>query len=213
MVIRLNLGCGVHAPEGWTNIDRTPNLLLRRAPLVKSLLRRMRVLDSAHMVEWPASVVRHDVRRRFPYSDASVDAIYSSHTLEHLYLDDARRVLEECQRVLRPGGILRLALPDAGMWARDLLDGVTFSAECPGLEFNARLAAHPFHPPSARRRLLGLVGSPTHRWQPTEDLVVWLFESAGFVDVTRRTFREGSLPDLASVEVREESLFVESAAP
>ena len=41
-----------------------------------------------------------------------VDAIYASHMLEHLDRAEARSFLAECRRVLKPGGILRLAVPD-----------------------------------------------------------------------------------------------------
>lgn len=210
--IRLNLGCGLHAPVGWVNIDRTPGLILRKTPRVKLVFRRLRVLDPAHMVEWPPSVVRHDLRRRLPFVTSSVDAVYSSHTLEHLYLAEARALLTECLRVLRPGGILRLALPDAALWAKDLLEGHAAGTACPGLAFNERLAAHPFAPPTLRRRLLGSIGAPTHRWQPSKDLAVWLLEEVGFTQVEPHSYRCGALPDVDVVEVREESLFVEGTA-
>lgn len=47
-----------------------------------------------------------------PFKDGSVDGCYASHLLEHLSRDGARRLLIECLRVLRSGGVLRLAVPD-----------------------------------------------------------------------------------------------------
>jgi len=75
------------------------------------------------MMPWDRTIRRFDIVKGLPYAARSVDAIYSSHTLEHLYLDDARKVLEECQRVLKPGGCLRVALPDGERWASDLISG------------------------------------------------------------------------------------------
>jgi SAM-dependent methyltransferase len=44
--------------------------------------------------------------------DESVDAVWSSHNLEHVYAHEAIAVLQEFQRVLRPGGEVLVTLPD-----------------------------------------------------------------------------------------------------
>lgn len=46
------------------------------------------------------------------FDDSSVELIYSSHSLEYFDRIEAERVLAEWRRVLRPGGILRIAVPD-----------------------------------------------------------------------------------------------------
>ena len=52
----------------------------------------------------------------WPFADASAEAILASHVLEHLTLADARRFLDECARILRPGGCLALAVPDMDLF-------------------------------------------------------------------------------------------------
>lgn len=47
-----------------------------------------------------------------PEIDNSISLIYCSHTLEHLEEVAARNFLRECYRILKPGGILRVALPN-----------------------------------------------------------------------------------------------------
>lgn len=47
-----------------------------------------------------------------PYENNSVDAIYSSHTLEHLWPDRLNFVLQEFYRVLKPNQPVRVAVPD-----------------------------------------------------------------------------------------------------
>lgn len=47
-----------------------------------------------------------------PVPDASVDAVYSSHNIEHLYPHEVERALGEFYRVLKPDGILVLTCPD-----------------------------------------------------------------------------------------------------
>ena len=61
---------------------------------------------------WTDSVVWMDLTGRLEFADASVEHVYSSHCLEHLTLAEERHVLSECLRVLQPGGVLRLVVPD-----------------------------------------------------------------------------------------------------
>ncbi len=53
-----------------------------------------------------------DLRRGIPYPDSSVDLIRMSHLIEHLTLEEAKALLRECFRVLKPGGLVRISTPD-----------------------------------------------------------------------------------------------------
>ena len=64
------------------------------------------------------------------FPDDSVELIYASHVLEHFSRQDYPLVLREWHRVLAPGGVLRLAVPDFAACARiyyeqGLVDGLT----------------------------------------------------------------------------------------
>jgi predicted SAM-dependent methyltransferase len=52
-----------------------------------------------------------DVRYGLPFANQSVDSIYSTHMVEHLYPDELEELLRECSRVLKPGAGLRLIVP------------------------------------------------------------------------------------------------------
>src|SRR5690349_13680690 len=55
-----------------------------------------------------------DCRRGLPFQNKTVAAIYSEHSFEHLEVEpEAKLLLRECLRRLVPGGVLRLAVPDA----------------------------------------------------------------------------------------------------
>jgi ubiquinone/menaquinone biosynthesis C-methylase UbiE len=54
-----------------------------------------------------------DVTRRSPFVDNTFDFIYSEHMIEHIPYVGGRAMLEESYRVLKPGGTLRIATPDA----------------------------------------------------------------------------------------------------
>lgn len=62
-----------------------------------------------------------DVVRGLPLADQSCDGVYSSHVLEHLSRTDFDKALDETFRVLKPGGIFRLVVPDLAAEARAYL--------------------------------------------------------------------------------------------
>jgi len=55
-----------------------------------------------------------DVRNGLPFPSNTVDSIYSTHMFEHFYPDELQLLLRECLRVLKPGGGIRLIVPNLG---------------------------------------------------------------------------------------------------
>ena len=49
---------------------------------------------------------------RLPIADDTADLVYSSHFLEHIPRDQVAPFVQECWRILKPGGLLRLVVPD-----------------------------------------------------------------------------------------------------
>lgn len=66
--------------------------------------------------------------------DGAFDAIFCSHTLEHLFTFEVALALREFNRVLRPGGMVRVHVPDlqsiGGKLALDELDHVAYISPC-----------------------------------------------------------------------------------
>ena len=123
MVTRLNIGCGMSPTSGWINYDNSPAVRVSGSPALVRALRAVGVMNRGH-VEFAAFCRSRGIRfanavSRIPHSDRSVDAIYSSHMIEHLDRLEARRFLAECRRVLRPGGILRIVVPDLRVTVND----------------------------------------------------------------------------------------------
>jgi hypothetical protein len=204
----LNLGSGPTIVPGWVNMDRSPNALLDRCGVAKRGLRRVGLLNETHMAPWPREIVRADIRS-LPYADRSVRAIYSSHTLEHLYYREAEQVLRESLRVLQAGCVLRLALPDAEAMAREFTSGCSNGDPAATLEYNRQLNAHPLERPGLLANLRNLAGGHTHRWQPSPTLLEHVLVAVGFAEVHHRSFRVGLCPDLTTVETRPNSFFIE----
>jgi len=210
--LMVNLGSGPTGPESWVNLDRSPTMILRHAPLVARAIRKTGLIGDHHLVPWQSHIVRQDLTKPLPFADGTVDAVYSSHFLEHIYYSDAEAIIKECFRVLKAGGVLRLALPDGEAWARELIESGDDAAGEAGHRYLLRLGSHPLERPTGKRALTAKIGGHIHRWQPTRGLLRKMLVEAGFADseISDRKFLEGDLPEIENIETREESFFTEA---
>jgi len=62
------------------------------------------------------SDVPWDLTAGVPFPDSSVSGIYASHLLEHFDYEAIVSLLQECRRVLRPGGSVSVSVPDASLY-------------------------------------------------------------------------------------------------
>ena len=92
--IMLNIGSGDWFCKGWTNLD--------------------------HPSEWYANAqkkhifIPYDIRSDIiQFDDDSVDVIYCSHVIEHIENIYIKKMFQECFRILKRGGVFRIACPDA----------------------------------------------------------------------------------------------------
>ncbi len=56
---------------------------------------------------------RGSIYARFPYADDSFDAVISVQVINHGRIEDIRRTVQEIERVLRPGGLIFITVPQA----------------------------------------------------------------------------------------------------
>lgn len=207
--MKLHLGCGSTVVPGWQNIDKSPSIVLARIPGLRPTLARIGLISRAQQeAVFPPGIIRADVRRGLSYPDASAEFVYSSHMIEHLARWQGLAFLRECFRVLRPGGRVRLATPDLA----ELVDEYTQEGDADA--FMDRVGHFVEQPGSPTRGLLRrLFTGAAHQWLYDEASLRRLLEEAGFVDVERRAFRDSELPDIALLEDRDGSLFVEARRP
>src|SRR5205085_3656131 len=71
-----------------------------------------------------SNLINHQLDRPLPFSDASFDAIYSFHAIEHLELDVAKHFVSDLYRLLKPNGICRLSTPDLEFHADEYLNSL-----------------------------------------------------------------------------------------
>lgn len=175
-VTRLNWGCGTHPQPGWINSD---------------------------IKECPGIDISCDIRQGIPLDDGSLDYIVSIHALPMISYPDLVPVLEELRRLLKPGGVLRLALPDARRGIRALLDGDRDHFLVPDDEVRSLGGKFVVH-------MLWYGYSVT---MFTDDFIEELLEKAGFSRVTHCRFSQTASrwPEIVELDNREhESLFVEA---
>ncbi len=114
---RLNIGCGPNLFPNWLNMDRVD---------MHSYIDTMR--SATNFEGWPErqkqvarwakegfSFYKHDLRSGYQslFTSESVDAIYLGQMIEHLNpIYEAPKLLLECYRMLKPGGVIRITTPD-----------------------------------------------------------------------------------------------------
>jgi predicted SAM-dependent methyltransferase len=81
----LNLGCGFHYHKDWTNIDFNKT---------------------------GDDVIPYNLTKGIPAEDESFEVVYHSHVLEHFSKEGGKVFINECSRVLKKNGIIRVAVPD-----------------------------------------------------------------------------------------------------
>jgi predicted SAM-dependent methyltransferase len=95
MLPYLNLGCGTKFHPEWVNID---------------------------FVSTGEGVIAHNLLQGVPMPDNKFEAVYHSHVLEHFPRDKGFEFIKECYRVLKPGGVIRIAIPDLEQIARNYIE-------------------------------------------------------------------------------------------
>jgi predicted SAM-dependent methyltransferase len=173
---RLNWGCGDAGVPGWINSD---------------------------LKEGPGIDITADIRHGLPLDSDSLDYIVSIHALPMISYPDLVPVLRELQRLLAPGGVLRLGLPDLDRGIQAYLRGDREYFLIPDDIVHSHGGRFIVH-------MLWYGYSVTLF---TADFIEELLRRAGFDRVEHCGFREtrSRHPDIVELDNREqESLFVEA---
>jgi SAM-dependent methyltransferase len=203
----LNLGCGTRTHPDWNNLDFSPYARFAHWPRLSALAARVGLISAQRyrlLRGIDPAIIHWDLRRGIPFPDDTFDVVYHSHLLEHLDRDAGEGFLRECLRATRPGGIIRIAVPDLRYLAERYLETlaeldrngagdaalarheVTTEAlfgQMVRREYTGQRDQHP-----VLRRLERLVrgdaerAGELHRWMYDRHTLARLLERAGFVD-------------------------------
>jgi SAM-dependent methyltransferase len=200
-LVKVNIGCGLSVAPGWINVDMSPIVLGSKWPVL--LKRRMyRAMGGEGQMSFEQYCrvlsenvfVHHNFVYGLPFEDASVDFIYSSHLLEHLYRNEALRLMREARRVLKPGGVVRTCVPDLEH---------TVGLYLAGRKEQAMRHLFPADGP--------VFSQHWHKYMYDFELFSKLLGEAGFEDVRPCRSGQGMVPDLDRLDNRPEvDLFTEA---
>lgn len=125
-VVNINIGCGSRVTKGFINYDNSFSLQLKNLPLFFiKFLYKVRIIARQHY-EYIKFVKDNDIiycdaRIKIPLKNYTVNNVYSSHTLEHLRYEDSDKFLNECFRVLKKDGGIRLIVPNLRLKIEDYI--------------------------------------------------------------------------------------------
>lgn len=176
-VQRLNWGCGEHPPPGWINVDK---------------------------IERPGIAISGDIRDGLPLPDDSIDFIVSIHAVQDLPYLGVVPALREFRRVLKPGGVLRLGLPDLDRAIRAYLRNDPDYFYIPDHE-SATLSG---------KLIIQMTWYGWSRIMFTEEFATEQLRKAGFTTIHACAYREthSPFPEITELDNRErESFFIEAA--
>lgn len=205
---KLNLGCGPQILDGWTNVDYSLGAKVSKTPVLGTLARQVGLFR----VKWDPRIHLQDLTKPLGWDSGSVDFIYSSHTLEHLRREDGDRLIGECARVLKPGGVLRIVVPCLERIVENYRRG-ELSAD----RMVEELLVLPDRDMSALKRLaFGLFDDGhMHKCMYDHTALVALMRKHGLEAKARAPFDSG-IPDIREIEIAhraEGQVVVEGSKP
>lgn len=187
-------GCGYSAPENWRNFDASPTLRFERTPILGSLYTK-------NKSRFPKNVEYGDIVKGLPVPVESCKAVYCSHVLEHLSLNEFRLALANTYKVLQKQCIFRLVLPDLEFYinlycadpessaAINFLKGTGL-----GKEYRAR---------GVKSFILDWLGNSQHLWMWDYKSIEGELKRAGFENIRRAQFGDSKDTMFISVEQKD----------
>ena len=120
----LNLGCGDKTSNSsevinidWSIYHRIKcNSLLQIIALPFFDKNRKKYCNSL-----PENIMVHNLKKGIPFENNSIDVVYHSHVFEHIPKQHAEKFQKEVIRVLKPGGIQRIVIPDMEILCLELI--------------------------------------------------------------------------------------------
>lgn len=175
--IMLNLGCGTDYKEPWVNIDNNSDENIEKLDL-----------------NW-------DLRNPLPYKDNSVDFIFNEHFFEHLEVEEALKSMKDFRRVLKQGGIMRIAMPDLESVV-DHYQSVPLDQDPVIKEFNLEFVKTRAEWMNISFRWWG------HKWLYDWEELERRLKEAGFTKMKRCKLRESTHSELRNLEIRDGSILI-----
>lgn len=203
--LHVQYGCGLSAPKEWVNFDVSPTLRLQNLPVLGLLFRRNA------STRFPSNVRYGDIIKGLPVSDNSCDGLYSSHTLEHISLEDFRIALRNSYRILKKEGIFRCVVPDLELMARSYINDLDNGNPEASVTFvENTLMGQKTRAKGAKGMLKSYLGNFHHLWMWDANSLATELKNAGFASIRNCAFNDSE--DKMFLHVEDESRFASAVA-
>lgn len=135
-----------------------------------------------------------DLRFPLKIDDQCIEGIFCEHTFEHLTYENNKMLFKECYRILKPGGIIRIILPDVSLFINNYThNNIEWFKRWEETMFTTSI-----DPKRAKRKLQTPIEAISFITQEYGHRSAWDFEAlkiylenAGFSKITKKSFREG----------------------
>lgn len=209
--IRVNLGCGPTCLKGWKNYDNSISAKLAKFPLVSKVLLKTKIINCEQYNMIIAcrknNITYADATKRIPLPDNSASCVYSSHMLEHVSRGKLMYLFKEIKRVLKPGGIIRIGVPDLDIAI------LNYKKDEDADKFMSDLLMEPPTIETFKDKIkLLLIGYRQHQWMYNKKSIVSLLEKNGLKNVHIKNIGETNINDhkeLNLFERSKETVYVE----
>lgn len=191
--MKLNLGSGPEVVGGWINIDYALGAKLNKNIIFRNLNKRLHFFNS----DWSPEILLHDLTMKFPFNNDSVDIIYSSHTLEHFTKEQGYFILNECYRVLKKDGILRVVVPDLKIIITDYVNNKIHAED---FVYNLGVLSDNKQEKGFIRTILNYYFSLSpHKCMYDHESLIKICNSIGFI-ANRRNAYDSAINDITLIE-------------
>ena len=210
---RINIGCGSNPSEGWLNFDNTPAIKLANSPLKYRIAKLFGMLKKTHIenIEWNKKnkIKYADAAKSIPLPPNSVEAIYTSHMLEHLSREGAKSFLYEANKILKIDGVLRVSIPDLKIYIEKYLINEDANEFMTGI-----LVESPPINTLKQKIFLFMNGYRHHQWMYDGRSLSILFREAGFKNIKICAKGETAIKNSTGLDLFErgrDSVYVEGS--
>jgi ubiquinone/menaquinone biosynthesis C-methylase UbiE len=215
----LNLGCGSKTSPVCVNIDWSIRFWLIRNPVIRACVLPLLHPQQIEKVRRLDRVTLCNLKNGIRWQSNSADAVYHSHVLEHIDRESVMLFLLEIKRVLKPGAVHRIVVPDFYRAARSYLEDFSRDRQLVDwrvhdLRINQmieqcvrRKSAAVLDYGPVRQRLETLLfgdarrRGETHQWMYDEINLTGLLQEAGFSEITKVDFRTSRIPNWTATKL------------
>jgi len=201
-------GCGQWLVDNYLNIDFLDFMFAQQQQSIQEGV-------VYHVTDIGANCyfLKHDIISGIPLPSGQFKTVYHSHFLEHINNIDGYKFLNECFRIMKSGGTMRILVPDLELWADAYINKKQEFLDW----YKQSWLTGPVLYKTNAQIFMGALHNHEHKMGYDFETLKHLLETIGFNSVTKTVYSQSNIPEIASLEQENprkyESLCVECVKP